>query len=255
MTGEPILAINGLSVSYRSVKVIDDVSLNVARGKVTAVVGPNGAGKSTLLHALAGSVVPSAGRIIHDGTDIAKMAPYRRARRGVVRTFQLPAEFGRLTVLENLLLADRSVRGASFREVFTRRRRSWLAGERDAVGRARELLAQFGLEGKQDDYAGDLSGGQRRILELLRAVTTEPQLLLLDEPFAGVHASIIDRISEFLIDLRAQGISILMVAHELDAVERLTDAVVVMARGQVLFEGTMAQARRKQEVVDAYVAG
>lgn len=255
MTGESILAIDGLSVAYHSVKVIDEVSLNVPRGKVTAVVGPNGAGKSTLLHALAGSVPAAAGKVMHDGTDIAKLAPYRRSRRGIVRTFQLPAEFARLTVLENLLLADRTVRGTSFRDVFTRPRRSWLAGERDAVGRARALLTQFGLQGKENDYAGDLSGGQRRILELLRAVTTEPQLLLLDEPFAGVHASIIERISDFLIDLRAQGISILMVAHELDAVERLTDAVVVMARGQVLFEGTMAEARRKQEVVDAYVAG
>jgi ABC-type branched-subunit amino acid transport system ATPase component len=111
------------------------------------------------------------------------------------------------------------------------------------------------LDVKENDYAGDLSGGQRRILELLRAVTTEPEMLLLDEPFAGVHANIIATISEFLVALRDRGITILLVAHELDAVERLTDAVVVMARGQVLFEGSMAQARREQEVVNAYVAG
>ncbi|HEX2212537.1 MAG TPA: ATP-binding cassette domain-containing protein, partial [Mycobacterium sp.] len=196
-----------------------------------------------------------AGRVEHRGLDIAKMPPHKRSRRGIMRTFQMPADFGRLTVLENLLLADRSVGGTGFGQVFTRPRRSWLPGQREAVARARSLLAEFGLEAKENDYMGDLSGGQRRILELLRAVTTAPEMLLLDEPFAGVHASIIDRISEFLMQLRDKGVTILMVAHELDAVERLTDAVVVMARGQVLFEGSMAAARREQEVVDAYVAG
>ncbi|CAN3130581.1 ABC transporter ATP-binding protein [Mycobacterium sp. smrl_JER01] len=255
MSDEEILTIEGLTVTYGRNQVLNDVSLRVPRSKITAVVGPNGAGKSTLLHALAGTAPVVAGRVVHDAQDIAKLPPYRRSRRGIVRTFQMPADFGRLTVLENLLLADRSVGGTGFLQVFTRPRRSWLPGQRAAVARARALLAEFGLDAKENDYMRDLSGGQRRILELLRAVTTEPEMLLLDEPFAGVHASIIDRISEFLIQLRDRGISILMVAHELDAVERLTDAVVVMARGQVLFEGSMAQARREQEVVDAYVAG
>lgn len=259
MSDKHILTIEGLSVSYTKNKVLDNVSLRVPRAKITAVVGPNGAGKSTLLHALAGTAPVESGRIVHhggkDSTDIAKLPPYKRSRRGIMRTFQMPADFGRLTVLENLLLADRTVGGTDFAQVFTRPRRSWLPGQRAAVERARALLAEFGLDAKENHYAGELSGGQRRILELLRAVTTEPEMLLLDEPFAGVHASIIERISEFLMALRDRQISILMVAHELDAVERLTDAVVVMARGHVLFEGPMAEARRKQEVVDAYVAG
>ncbi|WP_197378499.1 ABC transporter ATP-binding protein [Mycolicibacterium mengxianglii] len=255
MSDEHILTIEGLTVAYGKNRVLEDVSLHVPRAKITAVVGPNGAGKSTLLHALAGSAVAEAGRVLHRGQDIAKLAPYKRSRRGIMRTFQMPADFGRLTVLENLVLADRTVGGTRFLEVFTRPRRTWLPGQRAAIERARALLGEFGLEAKENDYMGDLSGGQRRILELLRAVTTEPELLLLDEPFAGVHASIIERISDFLVELRDRGISILMVAHELDAVERLTDAVVVMARGQVLFEGSMAAARRQQEVVDAYVAG
>ena len=255
MSDDHILAIQGLTVVYGSNTVLQDVSLHVPRAKVTAVVGPNGAGKSTLLHALAGTAPVTSGRIVHHGTDIAMLPPYKRARRGVMRTFQMPADFGRLTVLENLLLADRTVGGTGFLQVFSRPRRNWLPQQQAAITRARSLLTEFGLEAKENDYAGDLSGGQRRILELLRAVTTEPELLLLDEPFAGVHASIIETISEFLVALRDRGISILMVAHELDAVERLTDAVVVMARGQVLFEGSMAAARRQQEVVDAYVAG
>ncbi|MDY6996014.1 MAG: ATP-binding cassette domain-containing protein [Actinomycetota bacterium] len=249
------LRISRLTVAYRGNTVLDEVSLHVPRAQITAVVGPNGAGKSTLLHAVAGTVAVNSGRIVHRGRDIAALAPYRRSRLGITRTFQMPADFGRLTVLENLLLADRAVGGTTFRAVFGRPRRSWLPGQRDAIERARALLAEFGLDGKENDYAKDLSGGQRRILELLRAVTTEPDVLLLDEPFAGVHASIIERISEFLGALRDRGISILMVAHELDAVERLTDSVVVMARGEVLFEGSMAAARREKEVVDAYVAG
>ena len=255
MSDDHILTIEGLSVAYDKNRVLDEVSLHVPRAKITAVVGPNGAGKSTLLHALAGTAPVQTGRVLHRGDDIAKMPPYKRSRRGIMRTFQMPADFGRLTVLENLVLADRTVGGAGFVQVFTRPRRSWLPSQRASIERARALLAEFGLDAKENDYAGDLSGGQRRILELLRAVTTEPELLLLDEPFAGVHASIIERISDFLVALRDRGISILMVAHELDAVERLTDAVVVMARGQVLFEGSMAAARRQQEVVDAYVAG
>ena len=252
---DSIMTIEGLTVGYGSIRVLEDVSLNIPKGRITAVVGPNGAGKSTLLHALAGTAPVQAGRVLFGGQDIVGLAPYQRSRRGIMRTFQMPADFGRLTVLENLLLADRSVGGTGFLQVFTRPRRSWLPGQREAVGRARKLLAEFGLEAKENDYMGDLSGGQRRILELLRAVTTDPRMLLLDEPFAGVHASIIERISDFLVQLRERGISILMVAHELDAVERLTDAVVVMARGQVLFEGSMAAARREKEVVDAYVAG
>lgn len=252
---ERILTIEGLTVAYGKNRVLENVALGVPRAKITAVVGPNGAGKSTLLHALAGTAPVEAGRVLHRGQDIAKLPPYKRSRLGIMRTFQMPADFGRLTVLENLLLADATIGGTGFRQVFTRPRRSWLPAQREAVTRARELLAEFGLEAKEDHYMGDLSGGQRRILELLRAVTTKPELLLLDEPFAGVHASIIERISDFLVELRERGISILMVAHELDAVERLTDAVVVMARGQVLFEGSMAAARRDKEVVDAYVAG
>ena len=255
MTDTNILTIEGLTVSYGKNTVLHDVALVVPRAKVTAVVGPNGAGKSTLLHALAGTAPVQSGRVMHRGNDIARMKPFHRARRGIVRTFQMPADFGRLTVLENLILADRTVGGVRFGQVFTRPRSSWLPSERAAVARARGLLADFGLEKKQDDYAGDLSGGQRRILELLRAVTAEPELLLLDEPFAGVHATIIERISEFLVSLREQGVTVLMVAHELDAVERLTNAVVVMARGRVLFEGSMAQARQRKEVVEAYVAG
>lgn len=253
--GEALLEVDDVSLAFTGVTVLDHVSFSVSRGSITAMVGPNGAGKSTMMHVIAGSQRPDDGRVLLAGRGITRLQPYRRARSGVIRTFQLPAEFGRLTVLENLLVADRTVRGSSLASALLLPRRSWTGTERAAVHRARALLDEFGLAAKENEYAKDLSGGQRRILELLRAVVAGPELLLLDEPFAGVHASVIDRISTFLDGLRARGVTVLLIAHELDTVDRLCDSVVVMARGAVLYEGTMADARRQQKVVDAYVAG
>jgi ABC-type branched-subunit amino acid transport system ATPase component len=254
-TASGVLEVRDVSLAFSGVTVLDRVSFSVDRGSLTAIVGPNGAGKSTMMHVIAGSQRPDSGQVCHQGRDITRLRPYRRARAGIVRTFQLPAEFGRLTALENLLVADRAIRGASFTSALLRSRRSWTATERAAVERARALLGEFGLAAKENEYAKELSGGQRRILELLRAVVAGPELLLLDEPFAGVHSSVIDRMSLFLEQLRGRGVTVLLIAHELDAVDRLCDSVVVMARGSVLYEGTMADARRQQKVVDAYVAG
>jgi ABC-type branched-subunit amino acid transport system ATPase component len=254
-TTEPVLRIRDVGQDFSGVTVLDGVSLEIRRGVSTALVGPNGAGKSTLMNVIAGSQLPTRGSVLHDGTDITRMLPFQRARRGVVRTFQLPSDFGRLTVLENLLVGAAGQSGDSFTSAFFQRRHVWRDRERAAVQRARELLDRFGLAAKEDHYARDLSGGQRRIVELLRAVMAEPQVLLLDEPFAGVHPTVIERIAEFLKDLQDSGVTVVLIAHELDTVERLCDAVVVMARGAVLFEGTMAMARRDQKVVAAYVAG
>lgn len=252
---DAVIEIRGVGQDFSGVTVLDDVSLSIQRGISTALVGPNGAGKSTLMNVIAGSQLPTRGAVVHEGTDITGMHPYQRARRGVVRTFQLPSDFGRLTALENLLVGAAGQSGDSFTGAFFQRRRAWRERERAAVHRARELLDRFGLAAKEDHYARDLSGGQRRIVELLRAVMTDPQVLLLDEPFAGVHPRVIEQIATFLNDLQNSGVTVVMIAHELDAVERLCDAVVVMARGAVLFEGTMAMARQDQRVVAAYVAG
>lgn len=251
----PAIELVGVRQSFGDVDVLQDVGVRFESGSITGLVGPNGAGKSTLLNIAAGAVVPTGGAVFHRGTEITKQRPHARARRGIVRTFQMPAEFGRLSVLENLLVGAAALPGRTFREVFLRRRRSWTDDERAAVGRARELLDRFGLLSKQDDAAGELSGGQRRILDLIRAVMCEPDTLLLDEPFAGVHQSIIREMGTYMLELRDQGVDVVMVAHELDAVDRYCDSVVVLARGSVLFKGTMAEAREHTEVVGAYLAG
>jgi len=233
---------------------VNDVSLAVRRGTLTGLIGPNGAGKSTLLAILAGTVRPSSGTVTYLGQDITGMPAFRRARLGLVRTFQLASEFKRLTVLENLLTAVPSNRGDTLRGAIAGRR-YWKGDEAAAIARARAVLDRFGLEGIANSYAGDLSGGQRRLVEIMRALMAEPTMLLLDEPMAGVHPNLARRIGNELVALCQEGMTILMVEHELAIMDEFCDPVAVMAEGAVLAEGTMAQLRRRSEVVEAYLVG
>jgi ABC-type branched-subunit amino acid transport system ATPase component len=233
---------------------VDGVSLEVPRGKITGLIGPNGAGKSTLLAVLAGTLPASDGTIVFDGQEVTRLPAYARARGGLVRTFQLPSEFARLTVLENLLVAGPRNRGDSLWGAL-RGRGYWLADERRLVEQARGLLKRFGMTAKESDYAGTMSGGQKRLIEIMRALMLEPRLLLLDEPMSGVHPSIVAEIQHYLEELRREGMTILMVEHELHLVERLCDTVVVMAQGKVIGSGTMATLRQQKEIVDAYLVG
>jgi branched-chain amino acid transport system ATP-binding protein len=250
-----ILGVHSLSQAFSGVRVVNDVSFDVPEGRIVGLIGPNGAGKSTVLHILAGAQRPVAGRVVYGDADITRWPAYRRARRGIIRTFQLSNEFARLTVLENLLVAVPNQPGDSFHSVFSTPRRGWMRRQSQALARAHELLARFGMDDKADDYAGDLSGGQKRILEIVRAAMAEPRLLLLDEPLAGIHPRIIESVCDFLRELRRGGVTLLMIEHELDIVEELCDEVVVMAQGGVLFRGAMTEARRRKEVIDAYIAG
>jgi ABC-type branched-subunit amino acid transport system ATPase component len=218
------------------------------------VIGPNGAGKSTLLALLAGTDNVSSGHVLYRGQDITSVPAYRRARLGLVRTFQLASEFKRLTVLENLLSAAPGNRGDSFRGAVTGRR-YWRGDETAAVAKAAGILTRFGLQGLANEYAGDLSGGQRRLVEIMRALMTDPQMLLLDEPMAGVHPELARRIGSMLVELCHDGMTILMVEHELAIMDEFCDPVIVMADGSVLAEGTMTELRDRTEVVEAYLVG
>jgi branched-chain amino acid transport system permease protein len=249
-----VLRAEGLERVFGGVRAVAGVSVEVRRGTLTGLIGPNGAGKSTLLGMLAGTIPPSAGRISYDGRDVTAMPAYQRARLGLIRTFQLASEFQRLTVLENLLTAVPRHRGDSMRGAL-RGRRYWRREEEAAVTRARALLDRFGLAAHEDSYAGDLSGGQRRLVEIMRALMAEPAMLLLDEPMAGVHPALARRIGEMLLGLCAEGLTILMVEHELAIMDEFCDPVVVMAEGAVLAEGTMRALRGRPEVVEAYLVG
>jgi len=253
-SGAAILACSGLGRSFDGVHAVDSVTLEFAPGRLTGIIGPNGAGKSTLLAMLAGTLRPTAGRILHRDEDITALPAHRRARRGVVRTFQLASEFKRLTVIENLLTPIPGQRGDTFRGAFLGRR-YWGGQERENIDRAEAMLERFGLEALADRYAGDLSGGQRRLVEIMRALMAEPDVLLLDEPMAGVHPRLAHQIGMLLVGLCEGGTTVIMVEHELSIMDEFCDPVIVMAEGRVLAEGAMATLRSNAEVVEAYLVG
>ena len=203
---------------------------------------------------LAGTLPASSGTIVFQGEDITRLPAYQRARRGLVRTFQLPSEFAQLTVLENLMVAAPDNRGESLLGALLGKR-YWMPDETRLVAQARGLLNRFGMTAKESDYAGTLSGGQKRLVEIMRALMLRPKLLLLDEPMSGVHPSTVDEIAGYLETLRNEGLTILMVEHELHMVDRLCDPVVVMAQGKVIGQGGMAALRKQPEIAEAYLVG
>jgi neutral amino acid transport system ATP-binding protein len=239
---------------FGGVRAVAGVSLSVRRGTLTGLIGPNGAGKSTLLAMLAGTLPVSAGRIRYQGEDVTGLPAYRRARLGLIRTFQLASEFKKLTVMENLLSSVPRNRGDSLRGALAGPR-YWRGDEDAAIVRATALLERFGLEAHANSYAGDLSGGQRRMVEIMRALMAEPKVLLLDEPMAGVHPTLARKIGGELVELAAGGLTVLMVEHELAIMDEFCNPVVAMAEGTVLAQGTMSELRRRSDVVEAYLVG
>ena len=184
----PMLVASDVHRHFEGMHAVDGVSIEILPGRITGLIGPNGAGKSTFLAVLAGTLPATAGTIIFMGHDITRMPAYKRARLGLVRTFQLPSEFARLTVLENLLVAAPHHRGESLYGALLGKR-YWGKDEERLVAEARGLLDRFGMTPKESDYAGDMSGGQKRLIEIMRALMLHPRLLLLDEPMSGVHPS------------------------------------------------------------------
>jgi ABC-type branched-subunit amino acid transport system ATPase component/ABC-type branched-subunit amino acid transport system permease subunit len=252
--GQVLLAAEDLGKHYGGVRAVDGVSLTVGRASITGLIGPNGAGKSTVLGIISGFIRPDSGRVCLAGHDVTGLPAYRLARRGVVRTFQLPHEFGRLTTIENLMAAAPGQRAETTLGILAGRR-YWRAQDREILARAARLLDLFGLTGKADELASRLSGGQKRMLEVMRALMAQPAVLLLDEPMAGLSPALSARLERICLDLKAAGLSIILVEHELGSVDRLCDHVVVMAQGRVLSEGTMAELRVSKEVQRAYVVG
>ena len=251
---QEILTAHEVRRRFEGVHAVDGVTLGIERGRITGLIGPNGAGKSTFLAVLAGTLPASSGTITFDGQDITRWPAYKRARVGLVRTFQLPSEFARLTVLENLLVAAPNNRGQTLMGALLGRS-YWKADEDRLVDEARGLMRRFGMAAKESDYAGQLSGGQKRLIEIMRALMLHPRCLLLDEPMSGVHPRIVGEIQHYLEGLREEGLTIVLVEHELHLVEQLCDSVFVMAQGKLIGSGTMASLRRQREVVDAYLVG
>jgi ABC-type branched-subunit amino acid transport system ATPase component len=248
------LIVDDLRCVFGGVQAVDGASFACREGQITGLIGPNGAGKSTVLNAIAGQVRAVGGSIRYRGADILGRPPHRIARLGISRTFQLANVFDRMTVLENLLLGARPGRSDSFLGAL-RGARAWSTWETEQVDKARELLSRCGLSQFEDHYAGLLSGGQKRLVEISRALMSGAEFVLLDEPMAGVNPSLAEQIGEYLMSLATGGLSMLMVEHEMSVVSDLCETVVVMAQGDVIMVGTMDEIRRDQGVVDAYLVG
>lgn len=249
-----ILSVRRLRREFGGVVAVEDASFEVGHGAITSLIGPNGAGKSTVVGIVGGAIRPTSGTVHFAGEDVTSLPPHARAARGLIRTFQLSSQFSKLTVLENLLVAAPRQQGEQLRTLVFGKR-LWKEEEVRLIDRAHELLVRFSMFEMRDEYAGNLSGGQRRLVEIMRALMAEPRLLLLDEPMAGVNPTLARAIEGYLVDLVAEGITMLLIEHELDVVERLSDRVVVMAQGRSIATGSMAELRENEEVVRAYLEG
>jgi len=249
---EVALRCEGITKSFQGVSAVTGATFDVPKSQITALIGPNGAGKTTLVNILSGSMKCDGGTEFIGDVEVTNKESYEIARLGLMRTFQLSRELGGLTVLENLLVAPKHQAGESLLNIFFRPGKM-KSVERANVQRALEILRTYGLYKLRDNRARELSGGQKKLLEISRAVMASPTIMLLDEPMAGVNPALIDRIGGYILDLKSQGVTLLMVEHNLNVVEKICDHVIVLAEGRTLATGRLEELRANEEVVKAYL--
>lgn len=247
---DPVLTVDGVTRTFGGLRAVDVAHVEFQRGAITGLIGPNGAGKTTLFNLLTGFDKADSGSWVHEGEPLQSLPPHRVARRGVVRTFQLTKALAGMTVMENMKLGATGQRGESFfGALFT----GWGAQEREITERARTLLSRFNLDAKAGDLAGSLSGGQRKLLEMARALMMNPKVVMLDEPMAGVNPALTQSLLGHVKSLRDEGMTVVFVEHDMDVIRDISDWVVVMAQGQVIAEGPPEELSSNQAVVDAYL--
>jgi branched-chain amino acid transport system ATP-binding protein len=250
------LRVEGLRKTFGGIVAVDDASLEVEEGSLTGLIGPNGAGKSTTFNCITGVHEPTAGTVHFEGEDITGLSPNAVANRGLIRTFQIARELEEMTVLENMMLAPKGQPGeAVWRSVLPVARRSIIKEEEAVLEECWEMLEFFEIDHLAHEYAGNLSGGQRKLLELARALLTDPSMLLLDEPFAGVNPSLEKRLLEHIHELREEGYTFLIVEHDMDLIMENCEHIIVMHQGKVLTEGTPRDIKEDEEVIEAYLGG
>jgi branched-chain amino acid transport system ATP-binding protein len=248
---DPILVVDGVRRQFGGLVAVDVDRLQVQRGAITALIGPNGAGKTTFFNVLTGFDKPDHGHVELNGVSIDGVAPHKLAARGMVRTFQLTKALSKLTVLENMMLGAKEQGGENLlRALFSP---LWRSREQEVEAQARQLLARFKMSHMCDEFAGTLSGGQRKLVEMARALMTEPELVMLDEPMAGVNPALTQSLLEHVKELRSDGRTVIFVEHDMDVVQDISDWVVVMAEGQIIAEGPPESIAENQVVVDAYL--
>ena len=248
---DPILIADKITRQFGGLTAVNVDHLEIQRGSITALIGPNGAGKTTFFNLLTGYDSPNSGTWSFNGKKLNGIPPHKVARLGMVRTFQLTKALYRLTVIENMALGARNQKGESvLRSVFPW---IWRAQEAEIRARATEILRNFKLLEKQDDFAAALSGGQRKLLEMARALMVEPEMIMLDEPMAGVNPALNQSLLEHIKELRTEGKTVLFVEHDMDMVHEISDWVIVMAQGEVIAEGTPASVMGNEQVIAAYL--
>lgn len=250
-----MLVVEDLTKRFGGLTAVDGCAFEIAEGSITGLIGPNGAGKTTTFNMIAGAMAPTSGRIVFEGKEVTGLKPHQLYDIGILRTFQIPKEFGKLTVLENLMAAAPDQPGE---EIFL----NWLsparvrAREAEVRARAVEALEFLGLTHVTDTLAGNLSGGQKKLVELGRTMMTEARLVLLDEPGAGVNPTLMRKIMEMIQRLNAErGYTFCIIEHDMDLIAELCDPVIVLAEGRVLTRGTMDEVRADERVIDAYFGG
>ena len=261
---EPILVVDNIVRHFGGMTAVDVDHLEVQRGAITALIGPNGAGKTTFFNLITGFDKPtSAGRLIggpssdktarwaFDGKTMGNTAASKVARSGMVRTFQLTKALSRMTVIDNMLLGARDQPGENMAAAFIRP--LWANREKQIIEKADELLQRFKLHEKKDDLAGSLSGGQKKLLEMARALMSDPKMIMLDEPMAGVNPALTQSLLGHIRALRDEGTTVLFVEHDMHMVRHISDWVVVMAQGVIVAEGPAGEVMSQQAVIDAYL--
>ena len=248
---DPAIVVDGVTRTFGGLAAVDVEHAEFQRNCITGLIGPNGAGKTTLFNLLTGFDRPNSGTWSFDGRPLGRLSSYQVARLGVVRTFQLTKALSKMTVLDNMMLGATEQSGESmFRALLPG---TWRAQENGVRERAEELLDRFKLDTKRDDFAGTLSGGQRKLLEMARALMSQPKVVMLDEPMAGVNPALTQSLLGHVKDLREQGMTVIFVEHDMDVVRDISDWVIVMAAGKIIAESPPEAISQNRAVVDAYL--
>jgi branched-chain amino acid transport system ATP-binding protein len=248
---DPVLVADGVHRQFGGLVAVDVEHLEIPRNAITALIGPNGAGKTTFFNLLTGFDQPDKGSWSFNGQSLAKVSAFKVARRGLIRTFQLTKALGLLTVMDNMKLGSTEQKGENLSaSLFPF---LWKKKEIEIEAKALEILTRFKLDTKRDDFAASLSGGQRKLLEMARALMTNPELVMLDEPMAGVNPALTQSLLDHILNLKKDGMTVLFVEHDMQMVRHIADWVIVMAEGKVVAEGAPDEVMKNTAVIDAYL--
>ena len=247
-----LISVNNLKKSFGGLKAVDVQDLSFKEGELTSIIGPNGAGKTTFFDLISGFQNADSGRIFLKDKDISNAQPYKIARMGMVRTFQLTKVFDRMTVMENLLFSGSNIKNDSFLRSFIKLNSQKLY-ESNLREKANEIMNDLNIGHMANSYARELSGGQKKLLELARSIINEPEILLLDEPLAGVNPKLAEDILSLITKLSDSGITILMVEHNIEAVMKISERIVVLAEGSLIADGIPNEIRTDSNVIEAYL--